>query len=315
MLMTGEPGFSVDFDNPRESLRNACTEVVSEDDSDVCNLGSLNMGAFPVSEASLSEFKKAVWDATTFLLAGTLYSDVPYQKVADVRTSNRRLGLGLMGVHEWCLKRNLPYGPSHELTEWLHTYRKTSDEAADHVSRVLGVSRPKGVRAIAPTGTIGIVAETTTSMEPLFCVAYKRRYKVGDVTHTEYVVDPVTRRMAEQGINPDSIEDSYTLAQNPERRIAFQSYLQSFVDQAISSTLNLPAWGSAFNNESKVEDFKTMLFKYLPSLRGMTCYPDGSRGGQPLTRVSYQEAVAAGTEPFIEGIDICDITKGGSCGA
>lgn len=56
MLKTGEPGFSVDFNNPNESLRNACTEIVSEDDSDVCCLGSINLGRIE----SLNEDRKSV---------------------------------------------------------------------------------------------------------------------------------------------------------------------------------------------------------------------------------------------------------------
>jgi ribonucleoside-diphosphate reductase alpha chain len=63
---------------------------------------------------------------------------------------------------------------------------------------------------------------------------------------------------------------------------------------AISSTLNLPEWGSEWNNESRVEEFSRVIAKYAPRLRGLTMYPDGSRGGQPLVSVPYDEAVKAG---------------------
>ena len=53
MLSTAEPGFSVDYANKNESLRNACTEVVSEDDSDVCNLGSLNLARIEIIEEKI----------------------------------------------------------------------------------------------------------------------------------------------------------------------------------------------------------------------------------------------------------------------
>jgi len=59
---------------------------------------------------------------------------------------------------------------------------------------------------------------------------------------------------------------------------------------AISSTINLPAWGSDYNNESTSNELATTLLKYCHGLRGITVYPDGSRGGQPLTQVSYEEA-------------------------
>jgi hypothetical protein len=53
-----------------------------------------------------------------------------------------------------------------------------------------------------------------------------------------------------------------------------------------------------------------MLIKYLPKMRGMTCYPDGARGGQPLTPVKYQTAMKHLGEVFVEATDICDITQG-----
>lgn len=310
MLSTAEPGFSVDYNNPRESLRNACTELTSEDDSDICNIGSLNLARF----SNIGEFKQAVKLSVLFLLAGTLYSDVPYAKVDMVRTKNRRLGLGLMGVHEWLLKRGKPYGEDAELTEWLDVYAR-STEIAENYADQFGISAPIKTRAIAPTGTIGIIAETTTGCEPIFCVAYKRRYLKGNVWCYQYVIDPTAKRLIDQGIQPEHIEDAYSLADNIERRVAFQAYLQQFVDHGISSTINLPTWGSELNNTSTMQDFGKMLIKYLPKLRGVTCYPDGCRNGQPLTPVKYATAIKHVGEITVEQVDICEIGKGGSCGS
>jgi ribonucleoside-diphosphate reductase alpha chain len=311
MLKTAEPGFSVDVGvNKGEHLRNACTEITSRDDSDICNLGSINMARVD----SLEEMKELVWDAVAFLIAGTVYSDVPYPFVDQVRTKNRRLGLGLMGLHEWLLKRGKKYGPDAELEEYLKVYRDESDAAAAHYAKLWELSVPVKVRAIAPTGTIGIVAETTTGIEPIFCVAYKRRYLKGEVLHYQYVIDPTAKKLIEGGMAPDAIEDAYSLAEDVERRVAFQAWVQQFVDHAISSTINLPAWGSDLNNDSRVRDFGNMLIKYLPKLRGVTCYPDGARGGQPLTPVKYTTAIKHLGDVFVEQADVCDITKGGSCG-
>lgn len=309
MLETGEPGFSIDTGaNKRENLRNACTEITSHDDSDICNLGSINMANIN----SVEEMEEVTEVGTAFLLAGTVYSDVPYTEVDKIRTKNRRLGLGLMGLHEWLLKNGEPYGPSDKLGEYLEAY-ELSGMAADYFSEKWDISKPIKTRAIAPTGTIGIVAETTTGIEPIFCVAYKRRYLKGQAVHYEYVVDPCAKRLIDSGINPEAIEDAYSIT--PERRVAFQAWLQQFVDHGISSTINLPAWGSKENNESTVQDFGNMLMKYLPNIRGVTTYPDGARGGQPLSAVKYQTAIKNIDQVFIEGTDICDITKGGSCGS
>ena len=312
-LKTGEPGFSFNFGSKSdETLRNACTEVTSADDSDVCNLGSINMGAIE----SRGEFEIVTRLASKFLVCGTVRADLPYQKVYDVREKNRRLGLGLMGVHEWLLQRGQRYEVTTELHEWLGTYEKASEAAANEHCDRLYLSKPAAYRAIAPTGSIGILAGTTTGIEPLFAVAYKRRYLVeGTKWKYEYVVDSTAEQLIQgTGIDPGSIETALDLSEDPERRIKFQADVQDYVDMSISSTINLPAWGSEGNNESKVEDFAKVLAKYAPRLRGFTCYPDGSRGGQPLTVVPYEQAKKNKGTVFEEH-DICDISgKGGTCG-
>ena len=103
-MKTAEPGFSFNFfDKENETLRNACTEVTSADDSDVCNLGSLNFGRIE----TITELKDVVRLATMFLICGTLKAQLPYDKVYLVRAKNRRLGLGFMGVHEWLIKKRI----------------------------------------------------------------------------------------------------------------------------------------------------------------------------------------------------------------
>lgn len=309
MLTTAEPGFSVDVgDNAGETLRNACTEVTSADDSDICNLGSLNMAQF----ANRNEFGEAVYYGTLFLIAGTVYSHVPYDSVDETRTKNRRLGLGVMGIHEWLLKRGYGYEPNDELAEWLEEYAK-STEYAHEWARKHGLTPPVKTRAIAPTGTIGIIAETTTGIEPIFCVAYKRRYKEAksdgqDITRFQYVVDPTAKRLVDQGVNPHDIEDAYMLSYNVEKRVAFQAFVQQYVDHGISSTINLPY---VVEDEGEQESFGDMLYDYLPKLRGVTCYPDGCRGGQPLTAVPYEVAVEHEGVVFEETEERC---VGGLCG-
>ena len=307
-METGEPGFSFNFgDKQNETLRNACTEVTSEDDSDVCNLGSINLGNIE----SLDEFASVVTLASKFLVCGTLRADLPYDKVYKVREKNRRLGLGLMGIHEWLLKRNYGYEVTPELHTWLKVYKDESERSANEHCDRLFISRPVAYRAIAPTGTIGILAGTTTGIEPLFAVAYKRRYLTeGTKWKFEYCVDATAQMLIDQGINPNKIETAYQLSKDYERRIKFQADIQDYVDMSISSTINLPSWGSEGNSEEDVQTFAAVLAKYAPRLRGFTCYPDGSRGGQPLTEVSYEE-VEGRTGIIFDENDMC---KGGVCG-
>jgi ribonucleoside-diphosphate reductase alpha chain len=314
-LKTGEPGFSFNFfEKVLETLRNACTEVTSEDDSDVCNLGSVNMANIETIE----EFKEVCYLASKFLLCGTLVAELPYKKVEEVRAKNRRLGLGLMGVHEWLLKRGYRYEVVEELHEWLAVYKQESQDGANELADELKISRPVAYRAIAPTGTIGIMAGTTTGIEPLFAVAYKRRYLKGQKEwHYQYVVDGTAKVLIQQyGLDPNEIETALSLANDYERRIKFQADIQDYVDMSISSTINLPKWGTELNNDTRVGDFAAVLAKYAVRLRGFTCYPDGSRGGQPLSAIDYYDAKKNENQEFKEEFhDVCDITgKGGSCG-
>lgn len=290
-----------------------CTEVTSEDDSDVCNLGSINLSRI----ASKEELRDVVYLATCFLLCGTLVAHLPYDKVYKIREKNRRLGLGMMGIHEWLIQRGHRYEVVPELKEWLQVYKEVSDLASCMFADELSISRPVANRAIAPNGTIGILAGTTTGIEPLFAVAYKRLYlKDGKKWVYQYVIDGTAKQLIrEYGVNPDSIESALDLAADYERRIKFQADVQDYVDMAISSTINLPSWGSEIINENTVKPFSSTLAKYAHRLRGFTCYPDGARGGQPLTPVPYEEALKYEGLEFEENYhDVCSLTGGGTCG-
>jgi len=284
-LMTGEPGFSFNFGTKQnETLRNACCEITSENDSDVCNLGSVNLANIE----NIEELKDVVHLASKFLVCGLIRAHLPYKKVEFVRQQNSRLGLGLMGMHEWLLKRGSKYEFTEELKQWMKVYENESTKAANEHCDRLFLNRPKGYRAIAPTGTISILAGTTSGVEPIYAVAYRRRY-LTDGTRWKYqfVVDGTAESLIQDGIKPDDIESAVDLSADPERRVKFQFELQKYVDHAISSTINLPAWDQSQN---RVDEFAKIVRKYAHGLRGLTLYPDGSRGGQPITSVPYEEA-------------------------
>lgn len=290
-----------------------CTEIVSEDDSDCCCLGSINLSRVE----SLEEFRNLVKLAIAFLLCGTEVSDLPYEKVRKVCNKNRRLGLGLMGIHEWLLSRGYKYEVVPELHQWLSVYRDVSDEAASKYANVLGFNVPIATRACAPTGTISTVAATTSGIEPIYAVAYKRRYLKAGRWHAQYSIDQAAQLMIDKyGLSPDQVESSVDLATDYERRIKFQADIQDYTDNALSSTISLPAVGSPESPDPKA--FAQTLAKYAHRLRGFTCYPDGARGGQPLTSVPYDLAKSKLGEEFEENsswLEVCEITKGGFCGS
>ena len=291
---SAEPGMSFNFRRDRDSLRNACTEVTSEDDSDKCNLGTIWINRIKDKK----ELVEVVKLSTLFLLCGGIYSQVPTDRIREVGNKNNRIGLGLGGIHEWLMVRGHEYECVPELHKWLSLYEQESDGAAFVEAKKLGVAVPKGVRAIAPTGTIGIISETTTGIEPLFCKSYKRRYFKDGKWFYQYVVDGSVKRLMEKGVKLESIRDSYDLSF--KQRVKFQADVQNYVDMAISSTCNMPSWGSEENNESNFKEKADILLSYGKRLRGFTAYPDGCRSGQPLERCDLVEAMESEGKVFEE---------------
>lgn len=311
MLRHGEPGFTVDTGKHQdEVLRNACTEITSADDSDICNLGSLVLPRFE----SIFKFEHAVQDAVLFLTAGSIYSDVPYDKVAEVREANRRLGLGLIGVHEFLMRKGVKYGTDDAfevLDPYMLVYDRALDFAVDQQDK-LGLSRSVAATAIAPNGTIGIIAESTPSADPLFSAAELRNVVSaktdGDQHNQHVVVDPTAARLVKEGIAPEMIEDAHTLSLMPERRMAQQRYLQGYTDHAISSTVNIV---KPITDEAESSTFAQTMLTFLPDLRGITVYPDGARAGQPRTPVDLEWALKNEGTIFEGNEETC---VGGVCG-
>lgn len=320
----GDPGFQ--FDNDNQILRNACSEIISSDDCDSCCLASVNFANID----SLTELADVVNLGILFLLCNTMYTDVPYGKVKDVKEKNRRLGLGIMGIGEWFIQRGQPYGNTQwtytiddpisnpfsvdNITSWLHTYQQNSYNAALHWSNKLSISKPIATRAIAPTGTISIVGgHTTPGIEPVFHTAYQRTYNTlktqqhSNGYKTETVIDPIVQKWVENGYDVRDIDTAYTLSQTAdgiERRIAFQAFCQRYVDNAISSTVNLPQY-----KEGIEDTIAPILLRYLPQLRGITFYPDGRHHNQPVVPIDIGDALAMQAQ--VMASESC---KGDSCG-
>ena len=146
-MMTGEPGFSFNFgEKQNETLRNACTEITSEDDSDVCNLGSVNLA----NVKTLDEFEDVVALGAKFLVCGLMRAHLPYKKVYEIRQKNSRIGLGLMGMHEWLLQRGYKYEMVDELSEMIMKNRKSQSSES-----TLGFAEVLDTFSLGKTKTVG----------------------------------------------------------------------------------------------------------------------------------------------------------------
>jgi ribonucleoside-diphosphate reductase alpha chain len=303
-VQTGEPGWSFNYGKDNESLRNACCEVTSEDDSDKCNLGTIWLNKI----TDLDHMEYVVKWSTLFLLCGGMYSDVPTDKIKEVGTKNNRIGLGLSGISEWLLTRSMQYEVNEDLRRYLRMYKEASEYWSEKWAKLLGVAKPVATRAIAPAGTIGLLAESTTAIEPIPFKSYKRRYLVGRTWKTQVCVDSTVKRLLATGVLPENIWDSRDLGF--KQRVKFQADVQDYVDMSISSTCNMPAYGTPANNQDNIQEKCDILYKYSKRLRGFTVYPDGAIAGQPYEPMPLEEALATGEVEYEENEHQC---KGGVC--
>lgn len=302
---TAEPGFSFNFLKDAECLRNACAEYTTDEDSDSCNLGTIYLNRIN----SKDEMIHATKFANAFLMCGGIYTDTPTRKCREMRDKNNRIGLGLGGIAEWMITHEGEYGVSPELHKLLNIWEQESDSSAYMWAKELDVAIPKAKRAIAPNGTTSIIAETTGGCEPIYCKAYKRKYLDGDTFKYQYVVDGVIKRLLEKGVDIKKVQDAYDI--DFKTRVKVQADLQQYTDMSISSTCNLPAWGTEKNNTETLKEYSKLLLKYAKRLRGFTVYPDGCRSGQPLERVELEEALKNEGKVFEDKEIFC---IGGVCG-
>ena len=120
-------------------------------------------------------------------------------------------------------------------------------------------------------------------------------------------------KLLDEGFSVQEVEEkvdtAYSLAYKLEERVKFQAHLQGFVDNAISSTLNVPGYEEY--GEFNVDYVKESVFPHLEKLRGLTIYPDGGVGGQPLKHIALSDALRGMDLPG--GVEQGEECKGGVC--
>jgi ribonucleoside-diphosphate reductase alpha chain len=156
--------------------------------------------------------------------------------------------------------------------------------------------RNVALMAVAPTGTISLLPEVTSSSEPLFCKSYLRHDEVGDRAY----IHPIYKEILESGMKtPDWYVDSTDL--KPEDHLETQAAIQKWVDGAVSKTINCP-------KGFKAEQLSKLLLEYIRDLKGVTIYVDGTREGQILNPLTKKE-----TERYIKEEKIVTDQEAQSC--
>jgi ribonucleoside-diphosphate reductase alpha chain len=316
---------------------NPCTEALLPANGN-CNLGSINLARMVRGgEFDYSLLADTIRTAVRMLDNVLDVNSYPTPETREVALQSRRVGLGVMGLHHMLIELGIEYG-SKECLEFLErlfaTIRNEAYLASVDLAREKGpfpkfdyeqykknyyirrlptrikraISKD-GIRnavllSIAPTGTISMVAGTSSGIEPIFAPMYLRRYRDGNTNAEEVVVDPMFRDRVEREQKWSHIVGAYDVS--PEAHMAVQATIQEYVDQAISKTINLPA-------EYSGKELADVILEYADKLKGMTVYRAGSRGQEPLsaiptTPVNVQKYVP-GAEPKVVAPDCAT----GSC--
>ena len=283
----------------------------------VCNLGAVNLSRFyddKNNDVDWKELDKAVRVATRFL--DNVIDTTPYffQENSDMQLSERRVGLGTMGIAELMLDCGIRYG-SDESVEFIEKVYKAIAVASYETSAELAAEkgafpkfdaekylesgfmqqmpdsvresiREKGARNVtlltqAPTGTTGTMVNTSTGIEPFFSWVYYRKGRLG--LHEEKV--PIVSRYYEENPDAEELPDYFVTAMDlaPEEHVKVQGAFQRWIDSAISKTCNVP-------NEYTVEQVSELYeMMYDLGCKGGTIYRDGSRDEQVLMLKNEEE--------------------------
>jgi len=290
----------------------------------ICNLGAINLGRFVNNkQVEWDELRHAVRAGVRFLdnvIDATPYF---YEENQQQQQSERRVGLGIMGLAEMLVRLEIRYG-SDESLKFIdklgeviasEAYFASADYAMEKGSfpkfdaeqllqsgymqgmpePVREAVRAKGLRnvtllTVAPTGTTGTLVNTSTGVEPYFSWSFFRKSRLG--VHEEKVAVVEEWQQANPGKPlPDFFVNAMELT--PVEHVNVQAALQRWVDSAISKTCNVPS-------EYTVDQTRE-LYEYMYRLgcKGGTIYRDGSRDEQVLN-LKKEEPKAEAPAPAVE---------------
>ncbi|BCS54325.1 vitamin B12-dependent ribonucleotide reductase [Geobacter sp. SVR] len=293
-----------------------------------CNLGSINLGKF-VKDGVIdwNKLKKVVHDAVHFLDNVIEANNYPLQQIHDMTHGNRKIGLGVMGWADMLILLGVPYN-SEEAVKLGKKVMKFINDEGHLASQELGTKRGsfpnfKGsifdknsdsspmrnatVTTIAPTGTISIISNASSGVEPLFAVSYIRTVMDKNVLvevnpmfeqiakERGFYSEELMKKIAEHGTVQDlpevpaDVRKVFVTAHDiePEDHIQMQAAFQLYTDNAVSKTVNFP-------NTATIDDVeKVYMLAYETGCKGVTIYRDGSRDEQVLSTAKKEEKVEA----------------------
>lgn len=325
---TGDPGVlfldRINEANPTPKLgeiesTNPCGEVPLLP-YESCVLGSINLpnmlkesdGKYHVD---FEKIRKVVRNAVNFLDNVIDMNRYPLPQIKKITEGNRKIGLGVMGLAHFLIRLGIPYDSPKalEVIRGLMSFiQYNAREKSMELAEKRGVfpnfkdsiyDKPGGIRlrnatltTIAPTGTLSLIANCSSGIEPIFAVKFTR--KVLDDIEFE-IIDPLfielgekegflkpdlIKRISEgasiQGLSdiPSHIKELFKTAFEipPLWHIKIQAAFQEFTDNAVSKTINFP------QDATKDDVKEAFLLAYRERCKGLTIYRSGSKPGQIL---------------------------------
>lgn len=358
----GDPGFlNIGLMNEQNTISyipggeisstNPCGEVPLENYG-CCCLGAINLYTHIIEgEIDWDMLEETIAMGVRFLDNVLDQNNYPLPIIQEISQKHRRIGLGVMGLHDMLLELDLKYSSkaAREIVDKVMDFVK---KQAYHASITLAIEKgsfhafdvgqhirtgfikkclPRrhhrlikehGLRncallTIAPTGTISIVASCSSGIEPLFQPVYKRRFNkhkdMHDDNKRDRAVEVVVHPLLKQFLDARRSTKHFQGAYEipPEAHLAMQAICQKHIDNSISKTINLPG-------DYSVEQLSKDMRQYIGELKGITVYRDGSRGKSPLVPVPLSEAKQH-LEQIKEEASVsdcasgaCDMGKGGN---
>jgi ribonucleoside-diphosphate reductase alpha chain len=323
---TGDPGLlfldEINRHNPTPSLGNLeATNPCGEQPLlpyETCVLGSLNLAAFARSDdLDWVRFGEAVSDAVVFLDNVVEATAHPCAEIRAATLRTRKIGLGVMGLAELLARLGVAYDgadgialggriaaflndAAHRASAELGERRGSFPAFAGSVwpARGFAAMRNATVTCVAPTGTISLLAGTSSGIEPFFALAMRHRVLDGPPlleinAAVEAALAPLgspaaardaiahTGSLRSVDAVPHEVRRRFPIALEiaPEVHLRMQAAFQAHVDAAVSKTVNLPRDAPV----DAVDEVYRLAHRL--QLKGVTIYRYGSRREQPLSLV------------------------------
>ena len=282
---------------------------------EACNLGSINLSHFVKNgKIEWKRLETVVKSAVHFLDNVIDMNNYPITKIAETTRANRKIGLGVMGWADMLFQLKMPYNSpdavllaekvmsfieekSHKVSEEIALNRGAFPNFKQSIYKDGNPIRNATTTTIAPTGTIGLIANASGGVEPMFALVYKRAncldkaemfiinpYFEKAIKDAGIYSEDLMAKIAQEGTIqhikeiPKKIKRVFVTAHDilPEDHIRMQAAFQKYTDNAVSKTVN-------FAHDATKEDVsKAYMLSYMLGCKGVTVYRDGSREDQVL---------------------------------